>query len=238
MNVKLPATAHHAYPVGGLIFGFIGSAILGGLIGLVYLATVAPTAIRTTDEQHTSIAFASLAHFDNEVRYYQSSGFRQNAQALARKLYASETNQIEITSLELNAWAIANLSPRTTLQVSRDEGSAPLLSLEPEIPVFQIAEQQLHISYPSTLKAGGFSLPLMLITSGDFAVGDSGPEWQMRRLYLNSAPIPLKLWVYRFVKPRAMRALAKNAEVEKLQTTWKRLKSIRVGATTLQVERS
>lgn len=233
-----PSTSHNAYPVWGLGFGFAGAALLGFLIGFIYLATVSPKAVLASEAEPLARTPISLSHFETEVRFYESPSLRQNAHALARKLYASQTQQIEISALELNAWAGANLSSHALTPIGGEESTAPILSLIPQVPVFQIAEQLLHVSYPATLHIGNIAMPLRLIASGDFTTGSNGPEWNTQRLYINSAPVPFKQWVFRVSKPPVMRALEKNPEVEKMQTAWKRIRSIQVGSSTLQVERS
>ena len=236
--MKKQSSTHHAFPVFGLFFGFVGSALLGFLIGFFYLFSIKPTPISTSNPVPTGGGETdpTLVTFNNQVYYYRSSGFRQNAQALVKKLYASNTNQIEISALELNAWAAANLSTGNNYS-SGDEGNTPSISITPETPVFQIAENLLHVAYPLGIEAWGRRWDLTVISSGDFKSTTAGPDWNPQRLYINSAPIPFRNTVYELSKPKVLGAVAKNAEAEKLVTAWKMIKSIKVGDATLTVIR-
>ncbi|MEQ9823818.1 MAG: hypothetical protein ABQ298_05490 [Puniceicoccaceae bacterium] len=238
MQSPLSATSHHAFPVGGLLFGFLGSMLLGVLVGFAYLATVPPVSIQPSESKPAETSAMFLTHFENEVRYFQRSGFRQNAQALTRKLYASQTEQIDVNALELNAWAEVHLAPHSPASTAADSDRASILSLAPDVPVFHIASHKLHLSYPATLQILSMEMPLRLIASGDFSTGTRGPTWNAQRLYLNSAPLPFKKWSSHLIMNQVMRALETNAEVEKMQTAWRRIRSIEITATSLLLQRS
>lgn len=233
------SSTHHAFPVFGLLFGFLGCSLLGFLIGFFYLFSIAPKPISTSDAIPgvDPDAEPALVSFNNRVYYYRSSSFRQNAQALVKKLYASSTNQIEISPLELNAWAAANLSSAGNFSSSGDTSETPAISFTPGVPVFQIADKQLHLAYPLEVEAWDQRLELMLISSGDFTSTNRGPDWDPQRLYINSARVPFRKFVYSFAKPKILNAVSKHAEAEKLTTAWKMVKSIRVGDATLTIVR-
>jgi len=233
------SSTHHAFPVFGLLFGFIGCALLGFLIGFFYLFSIPAKPISTSDPLPgvNSEAEPALVSFNNRVYYYRSSSFRQNAQALVKKLYASSSNQIEISPLELNAWAAANLSTNNNYSSSGDNAETSSISFNPGVPVFQIADRQLHLAYPLEIEAWDQRLELLLISSGDFVSTTHGPDWNPQRLYINSAPIPFKQAAYNFAKPKFLKAVSKHAEAEKLTTAWKMIKSIQVSEATLTVIR-
>src|SRR5690606_5530043 len=146
--------------------------------------------------------------------------------------------RIDVNALELNAWAEVHLAPHSLASTAADAGSSSILSLAPDVPVFHIASHQLHLSYPATLQVLNFEVPLRLIASGDFSTGTRGPTWNTQRLYLNSAAVPFKKWSYRLIMNQVMRALKPNAEVEKMQTAWRRIRSIEITAANLLVQRS
>jgi len=233
------SSTHHAFPVFGLLFGFIGCTLLGFLIGFSYLFSIPAKPISTSDPLPgvDSDAEPALVSFNNSVYYYRSSGFRQNAQALVKKLYASSTNQIEVSSMELNAWAAANLATSNNHSYSGENAGASSISFKPGVPVFQIADNQLHVAYPLEIEAWNQRLDLLFVSSGAFASTTHGPDWNPQRLYINSAPIPFRQIVYRFAKPRFLDAVSKHEEAEKLTTAWKMIKSIQVGEATLRVIR-
>ncbi len=240
MNTTTTST-HRGYPVFSLFFSFAASSILGFIIGFAYLLSIPPKPISTETSQYESAEEASspseLMVFNNRVTYYRSSNFRQNAQALTKKLYASATNQIEISAMELNAWAAANLAPKLNLSSQNDGEKSSFVTFHPETPVFQIAENQLHVAYPAEIETWGHKWDLILIASGDFKQGDSSPDWDVQKLIINSAPVPFKKIVYRFAKPKILEAVAENENAAKLQTAWKMISTISVGDATLSVVR-
>ena len=240
MNATTTST-HHGYPVFSLFFSFAASAMLGFIIGFAYLLSIPPKPISTETAQNESaeepFSLSELMVFNNRVTYYRSSNFRQNAQALTKKLYASTTNQIEISAMELNAWAAASLAPKPNLSSQNDGEKSSFVSFHPKIPVFQIAEKQLHIAYPAEVEAWSQKWNLILIASGVFKQGDSSPDWDVKKLTINSAPVPFKKIVYRFAKPKILEAVAENENATNLQTAWKMIITITVGDATLSVVR-
>ncbi len=234
------SSTHHSFPVFSLFFGFIGSALLGVLVGCSYLLSIPPKPLTAGDAKQPDTEATDttlLTQFNNRVTYYREPSFRQGAQALAKKLYASATNQVEISAFELNAWSAAYLAPSSNNDSGTEEGKTPLISFIPDVPVFHIADRQLHIAYPAKIEAWGEKWDLLLLSSGDFNNEGASPDWNVQRLYVNSAPIPFKHSVYKLVKPRILKTISENEEAQKLQTAWKMVKSVTVGETTLALIR-
>lgn len=237
-HMKSSDSTHHSYPSFSLFFGLLGSAILGFLIGFIYLVSIPPKAVSAGDKPPDTAdsVTSKFTYFNNRIYYYRNSGFRQNAQALTKKLYASPTNQIEVTSLELNAWAAAYLEGDSS-QVGSDNTKSTL-SIHPEVPNFQIAENLLNIAYPVQLAVWNQKWNLMMIASGDFPESDpASPRFKLTRLSINSARVPFKDAVFQIAEPRILKAVSENEEIQKLQTAWKMIKSISIGDTTLNVVR-
>jgi hypothetical protein len=234
--MRATTSTHHAFPVLGLFFGYLGSALIGALVAFAYLLSLKPAPIDTAGKTRAEIEASiedSGQKLETRVYYYKTSSFGQAAQALARKLYASKTNRIEITAMELNAWASANLNP------SRLEGDAkvPFLNVTPQVPNFQIAQKQLHIAYPVQVSVSGWNAPILVLCSGNFTNTAGGPDWQVKRLYLNSAPLPFQQSLFKLAMPHIHNALSRDEEAKQLQAAWKMVKSIQVGDATLLVDR-
>jgi hypothetical protein len=234
--MRAKTSTHHAFPVFGLFFGYLGSAILGALIAFAYLVSLQPTAIDTAGKTRTEIEGGiqdSGQQLKTRVHYYKTSSLGHAAQALARRFYASRTNRIEVTAMELNAWAAANLSPAKL----DGDGKTPILTLSPQVPTFQIAQKQLHIAYPFQVSIWGWSASILLLCSGDFANTAAGPDWQVNKLYFNSAPLPFKQELYKLAMPHIQKALNRNEEAKQMQAAWSMVRSIQVGDVTLLVDR-
>lgn len=238
--MKTTTSVHHSFPVFSILFTLIGSGLLGLFIGVGYLISVQPKAVSAGDfveEQKELAPFNGLSsHFNNRMIYYRSSGFSQNSKALDKKLYTSTSNQIEVTATELNAWANANLYSANTTG-KNEEGKSSSISLIPQTPIFQITNHQLHIAYPTKVKAWGEKMDLMFLASGDFSNQPGGPQWITKRLCINSAPLPFKQQIYKIVKPRLLKAISENQEAEKLQSAWKRIETINIGDAALNLVR-
>lgn len=227
-----------SFPLFGLILAFVLWTFVGALIGFVYLSFKAPKAIASNQSlvPDSGTGERPFFHINKEVRYYKTQSFHHRAEALAKQLFASTTNEIEISSADLNGWARAQFNAQGVRDTGSGEGKS-YIALNPGVPEFQIAAGELHISYPCTAEILGRKFDVLVLTSGVFESENHTPTWKMDKLYLNSAPIPFEQTLYHLVKPYAMKVISKNEEVEKLKSAWGVIKEIEITGSTMLVRR-
>ena len=232
------ASTRLSFPLFGLILSFFVWTFVGTVTGFIFLSFKTPKPISSNESlvPDTEEGKQPFFHIDKEVRYYKTQSFRHRAEALAKQLFASTTDEIEISSSDLNAWARAQFDAQSV----DDTGSAgdnSYVALNPGVPEFQIAAGELHISYPCKAEILGQEIDVLIITSGVFESEDFTPQWKMDRLYLNSAPIPFKQTFYGLIQPYVMKAVSRNEELEKLKSAWAIIKEIEITGSTMVVHR-
>ena len=226
-----------SFPLFSLILGFVLWTFVGMIAGFIYLVSKTPEPISSGESLVPSEKGATPFFYTNKtVRYYKTQSFRHRAEALAKKLFASASDEIEISSSDLNSWANAQFSTQAAQQNDSSENK-PYIAFIPDTPQFQIASDQLHVAYPFTIEVLSQKVEMLALTSGKFATEDYIPQWKMDRLYLNSAPIPFKQAFYNLISPYVMKAVAKNEEVEKISSAWSVIKEIEINGSTMVVRR-
>jgi hypothetical protein len=232
---KIKST-HLSFPLFGLLFSFVLWICLGVLIAFVYLVFVKPVPITPGDSLTTESETTPFFNIHKDVRYYKSQTFRRHSETFAKQLFASTTDEIEISTSDLNGWAKSQFDTQLVGESSQS-GGKPYIAFNPGVPGFQIATSQLHVFYPITVEFFDQKLVLIVLSSGVFVSENYTPKWKMDTLYLNSAPIPFKQFLYRLIQPRLMRMLSRNEEIEKLQSTWSIIKEIEIKNATMIVRR-
>ena len=232
-----PDSKRSSFPLFSLILSFVLWTFVGMIAGFIYLVAKTPEPISSNEslvpvEEDASLLFA----VHKNVRYYRNQTFRHKAEALAKQLFASASDEIEVSSGDLNSWAKEQFGAQIAQQNGSSE-SKPYIAFIPETPQFQIASDQLHIAYPFTVEVLNQRIEMLALTSGEFVTKNYSPQWKMDRLYLNSAPIPFKQAFYNFFQPHVMKAIAKTDEVEKISSAWNVIKEIEIKGTTMIVRR-
>lgn len=227
-----------SFPLFGLLCGFAFWASAGVLIAFIYLVLVKPVPI-TSGESLTMKSESEISpifKINKEVRYYKTRTFRRRTETFAKQLFASTTDQIEISSSDLNNWAKSQFRSQNTGESAESNGKS-YIAFNSGTPGFQVKSSQLHVNFPITVEVFDQKLDLIVLSSGVFVSEDFSPEWKMDTLYLNSAPIPFKQILFSLIQPRIMKVISENEEIEKLQSAWSIIEEIEIADSTLIVHR-
>lgn len=228
---------HFSFPVFQLSAAFALWTVFGIMLGFVYLASIRPLAISSNASIKPEITedIPALFQLNQEIRYYRNQTMRRRVEALAKKLFASKTDHIEVSSSDLNSWAEGQF-----LSYSQEENSSvnkTFIAINPSTPNFQIAERQLHVNYPITIHFFGQKIKCLVLCSGVFESTGYTPTWKMNTLYVNSAPVPFRTALYHLIKPKVVAAFADNNEMNKVQSAWNIIKKIEIKESVLVIHR-
>ena len=228
---------HLSFPLFSLILSFVLWAFVGTIVGFIYLVSKTPDPISSGESLVPEEEDATPFFYTNKsVRYYKNQSFRHRAEALTKRLFASASDEIEISSGDLNSWARAQFGTQVVQQNGSSENK-PYIAFIPGSPQFQISSDRLHVAYPFTIEVLSQKVEMLALTSGEFITEDYTPRWKMDRLCLNSAPIPFKQVFYNLIGPYVMKAVTKNEEAEKISSAWSVIKEIEINGSTMVVRR-
>ncbi len=217
---------------GVFFFGAI-VALLGGLLGFLYLSTYEPLVISSAKDLDTYLEAKGLsAPMPGDVYYFQGTTSRGQGWATKRQqLLAGQAVNVDLSEGELNAWFAAKFRPAAA--PSGDE--APNLLLLPGAPNVYLSPDGVYVSLSTEIVILGDSSKYTLFCKGHFTEG-TPVKFVMEKLYLNNSAIPVIGMLSQQIVDTLLKAYRGSDEYASFVNVWNRIESLEVGSNTMRLK--
>ncbi|MFQ3225862.1 MAG: hypothetical protein ACI8Z5_002129 [Lentimonas sp.] len=213
----------------GLFFLGVLMALLGAVLGFMFLASVEPKSYKSVAdlqaylEKNTETNLLEMSYFEGPIS--RSRSWEQKREAL---LNGSATS-VELTSGEVNAWMAAKFRKSS----SNPAGDKVIL---PGVPNFFIdADEGFFLNLPTDVTIYGSAHKWMVVAQGHFSAGGQ-VEFQMDALHVNDAAIPVVGGLADHFVGALLQAYAETDEFIAFQEAWTTVESVELVGDTIRLK--
>ncbi len=218
--------------VGGVLLCAVIVALIGALLGFLFLASVSPTSFKSVAdlqaylEKNPEPKLLDISYFEGGISRARS--WEQKRDAL---LNGSETT-VEFTAGELNAWMSSNFRNSSPAVSGED---APAIVILPGVPNFFIDEKEgLFFNLPTNLTIYGSAHHCMIVVKGHF--NPAQPEFTMDALHANGAAIPILSGLGDQFVGALLQVYSQTDEFVAFQAAWEKVETVEIVGDTIRLK--
>ena len=208
---------------GALILGAL-VALLGALLGFMFLASVQPKSYQSVEELQAFLEKTSDSSL-LQSSYLQgpvsrSRGWEQKRDALLN----GEALTVELSSAEINAWMSSKFSKSGSRPSDEDEGSGVMIL--PGVPnVFIDTDQGFFLNVPADVSIYGSTHNWMVVAKGHFTDGLQ-VRFEVETLHVNGAAIPALGGLAKRFLGALFQAYSQTDEFLAVEKAWTKVESV------------
>lgn len=207
----------------GISFSAALLALVGALLGFLYLASVPPISFKSVAdlnaylEKKPELKLLDRSYFEGPV-----SGSRSWEQKREVLLNGSATT-VELTAGELNAWMSAKFRKPSAASAAGDK---PGIVILPGVPNFFIdAAAGFFLNVPTEVTIYGSTHDRIMIALGRFSAGPQ-VQFQISALRVNDAAIPMIAGLSKQLLQVLLLAYSQTEEFVVCQKAWEKVESV------------
>ena len=207
-------------------------ALVGALLGVLYLASVPPTSFKSVAdlnaylEKTPELKLLDRSYFKGPVS--SSRSWEQKREVL---LNGSATT-VELTAGEINAWMSAKFR-KPSAAAAGDEAGIVIL---PGVPNFFIdAAAGFFLNLPTEVSIYGSTHDRIIIAQGSFSAGPQ-VQFQISALRVNDAAVPVIAGLGKQLLQALLQAYSQTDEFVACQQAWEKVESVELVADTMRLK--
>ncbi len=207
-------------------------ALVGALLGVLYLASVPPTSFKSVAdlnaylEKTPELQLLDRSYFKGPVS--SSRSWEQKREVL---LNGSATT-VELTAGEINAWMSAKFR-KPSAAAAGDEAGIVIL---PGVPNFFIdAAAGFFLNLPTEVSIYGSTHDRIIIAQGSFSAGPQ-VQFQISALRVNDAAVPVIAGLGKQLLQALLQAYSQTDEFVACQQAWEKVESVELVADTMRLK--
>lgn len=207
-------------------------ALVGALLGVLYLASVPPTSFKSVAdlnaylEKTPELKLLDRSYFKGPVS--SSRSWEQKREVL---LNGSATT-VELTAGEINAWMSAKFR-KPSAAAAGDEAGIVIL---PGVPNFFIdAATGFFLNLPTEVSIYGSTHDRIIIAQGSFSAGPQ-VQFQISALRVNDAAVPVIAGLGKQLLQALLQAYSQTDEFVACQQAWEKVESVELVADTMRLK--
>ena len=215
-------TEEQSPSIGGILFCAVIVALVGALLGFLFLASVPPTSFKSVAdlqaylEKNPEPVLLDVSYFEGRIS--RSRSWEPKRETL---LNGSATT-VEFTADELNAWMSSKFRNSSPAASGED---APDIVILPGVPNFFIDEKAgFFFNLPTNLTVYGSAHDCIIMAKGHFS--GAQPEFTMDALHANGAAIPLLGGLGDQFVGALLQAYSETDEFVAVQAAWEKVESV------------
>ena len=220
--------------LGGALFLGALVALLGALLGFMFLASVQPKAYQSVEELQAFLEKTSepsllqASYLEGPVS--RSRGWEQQRDAL---LNGRELT-VELSAAEINAW-MASKFRQSGSPASEDEEGTGVMIL-PGVPnLFIDADEGFFLNIPADVSIYGSAHTWMVIAQGHFTDGLQ-VKFEVDALHVNGAAIPVAGGLADRFLGALFQAYSQTEEFVALEKGWAKVESVELVEDTIRLK--
>ena len=208
-------------------------ALVGALLGFLYLASVPPTSFKSVADLNAYLEktpepkLLDRSYFKGPV--LSSRSWEQKREVL---LNGSATT-VELTAGEINAWMSAKFRQPSAASAAADETG---IVIQPGVPNFFIdASAGVFFNLPTEVSIYGSTHERMMIAQGHFSAGPE-VQFQISALRVNNAAIPVIAGLGKQLVQVLLQAYSETDEFVACQKAWGKVESVELVGDTMRLK--
>ena len=207
-------------------------ALVGALLGVLYLASVPPTSFKSVAdlnaylEKTPELQLLDRSYFKGPVS--SSRSWEQKREVLLN----GTATTVELTAGEINAWMSAKFR-KPSAAAAGDEAGIVIL---PGVPNFFIdAAAGFFLNLPTEVSIYGSTHDRIIIAQGSFSAGPQ-VQFQISALRVNDAAVPVIAGLGKQLLQALLQAYSQTDEFVACQQAWEKVESVELVADTMRLK--
>ncbi|MGJ8652947.1 MAG: hypothetical protein ACSHX8_06705 [Opitutaceae bacterium] len=224
MSAKKNKDTENTSDFGAFFLGLL-SAILGAVIGVIYMASFPAVTFNSMSGAANFLKEKSEREArPGDVYFFkgQSLGTREWEATRKSLIDGAPGSVVDLADRDLNAW----FGSKFRIGAPPKGEALPNLTIAPSLPNVFFADEFVHISLPIEVFFMGDSYSHVIIAKGVFSDINGQLNFQMESLYLDNAGVPFLDVVGSAFVNQLLRAYSETDEYGVFQEIWGRVESV------------